>query len=83
MSRTAWPTQMIILPIKAEANIENSGTKEGQIWAQALDIFENWNGFRRLYWGRHVEETGKTQVHIGARDHRLAKPHEDMLTSSQ
>ncbi|RJE20683.1 hypothetical protein PHISCL_06982 [Aspergillus sclerotialis] len=64
MTTTAFPTQMIILPIKATASIENPSTKEGQIWSQILDILENWKGFRRLYWGRHVEEPGKTQVHI-------------------
>lgn len=61
----AFPTQMIILPIRATANIEDPSTKDGQIWSQVLDILEQWNGFRRLYWGRHVEESEKTQVHIG------------------
>lgn len=59
------PTQMIIFPIKAGATIENASSKDGQIWAQVLDILETWNGFRRLYWGRHVEEQEKTQIHIG------------------
>jgi hypothetical protein len=62
---SAAPTQMIILPIKATVNIEDPLTKEGRTWTQALDILESWPGFRRLYWGKHVEEPGKTQVHIG------------------
>lgn len=56
---------MIILPVKATAKIEDTSSHEGQIWSQALDVLESWQGFRRLYWGRHVEEPGKTQVHIG------------------
>lgn len=65
MTTPAAPTQMIILPIKATASIENPSTREGQIWTQTLDMLEQWPGFRRLYWGRHVEEPDKTQVHIG------------------
>lgn len=56
---------MIIFTVKPDATIENSSTKDGQIWSQVLDILEGRNGFRRLYWGRHVEEPEKTQVHIG------------------
>ena len=70
---------MIILPIKATASIENPSTKEGQIWSQILDILENWKGFRRLYWGRHVEEPEKTQVHIGTSLSRVLRPN---LTST-
>lgn len=72
----ALPTQMVILPIKATANIEDPSTNEGRVWAQVLDILENWQGFRRLYWGRHVEEPGKTQVHIGT----YLSGHHDTLT---
>lgn len=65
MARSAFPTQMIILPIKEETQIDNLSTKEGQTWSQALESIESWTGFRRLYWGRHVENTGEVHLHIG------------------
>jgi hypothetical protein len=55
---------MIILPIQEAAQIDDLSTKEGQVWSQILDILESWAGFRRLYWGRHVEE-GLVHLHIG------------------
>ncbi|KAG2417319.1 hypothetical protein HFD88_008538 [Aspergillus terreus] len=61
---SSLPTQMIIFPVKPDATIENPSTKDGQIWSQVLDILEGWNGFRRLYWGRRVEEREKTHIHI-------------------
>lgn len=64
MARVAVPTQMIILPIKEAAQIDTLSTQEGQTWSQILDILESWAGFRRLYWGRHVEE-GHVHLHIG------------------
>lgn len=64
MARSAVPTQMIILPIQGAAQIDNLSTNEGQTWSQILDILESWAGFRRLYWGRHVEE-GHVHLHIG------------------
>ncbi|KAJ5672727.1 hypothetical protein N7507_001854 [Penicillium longicatenatum] len=66
MARSAVPTQMIILPIQEAAQIDDLSTREGQVWSQILDVLESWAGFRRLYWGRHVEE-GLVHLHI-ARD---------------
>lgn len=62
----AAPTQMIIFPIKATASIEDISTPDGQIWAGALDILEGSTGFQRMYWGRHVEDKGRTQLHVGS-----------------
>lgn len=65
MAYAAVPTQMIILPIKEDLKIDNSSTKEGQLWSQILDVLERWSGFRRLYWGRHVEEPSQVHLHVG------------------
>jgi hypothetical protein len=65
MAGPTRPTQMIILPINSNATIEDSGSGDGKVWTTGLQTLENAPGFRRLYWGRHVEERGKTQVHIG------------------
>ena len=59
------PTQMIILPIKHDATIEESESDEGRVWTAALQFLQQQSGFRRLYWGRHLEEPGKTQIHVG------------------
>ncbi|KAJ5146172.1 uncharacterized protein N7515_000736 [Penicillium bovifimosum] len=64
MTFPAVPTQMIVLPIKEGLKIEDASTKEGQLWSQILDILERWSGFRRLYWGRHVEEANQVHLHI-------------------
>jgi hypothetical protein len=65
MTFPAVPTQMIVLPIKEGLKIEDASTKEGQLWSQILDVLEHWSGFRRLYWGRHVEEPSQVHLHIG------------------
>lgn len=59
------PTQMIILPVKPDASIEDTNSKDGGIWSAALGLLERAPGFRRLYWGRHIEEEEKTQIHVG------------------
>lgn len=65
MAHAAAPTQMIILPIKEEIQIDTHSTPAGQVWSQILNVLENWSGFRRLYWGRHVEKPGEVHLHIG------------------
>ena len=66
MASPTRPTQMIILPVKSEATIEGPISKDCEIWTAGLHVLENSPGFRRLYWGRHVEEPEKTQIHVGA-----------------
>ncbi|KAJ5620888.1 hypothetical protein N7510_004872 [Penicillium lagena] len=60
----AVPTQMIILPIQENIPIDVLSSKEGQIWSQVLNIFESWPGFKRLYWGRKVEQPTQVHLHI-------------------
>ncbi|CEJ60357.1 hypothetical protein PMG11_08934 [Penicillium brasilianum] len=87
MARAAAPTQMIVLPIKEEIQIDTPSTPAGQVWSQILNVLENWSGFRRLYWGRHVEKPGEVHLHI-VRDslHQhyalLASPEWQRLTAS-
>ncbi|KAJ5708995.1 hypothetical protein N7493_010329 [Penicillium malachiteum] len=64
MTRSAVPTQMIIIPIKDDLHIDDPTSKEGHIWAQVLEILQKWGGFHRLYWGRHNEEQGQVHLHI-------------------
>ncbi|KAJ5099596.1 hypothetical protein N7532_006597 [Penicillium argentinense] len=63
MTRPAAPTQMIVLPIQEEIQLDQP-SQHGQTWTQILDILEQWPGFRRLYWGRHVEEPAQVHLHI-------------------
>jgi heme-degrading monooxygenase HmoA len=65
MAAPLQPTQMIILALEANAAVEEQASEAGQVWAAALRILEQSPGFRRLYWGRHVEEPEKIQIHIG------------------
>lgn len=60
----AAPTQMIILPVRQDATIEDSNSQDGAIWSSFLSLLERAAGTRRVYWGRHVEEPEKTQVHV-------------------
>jgi hypothetical protein len=55
---------MIILPIQENVPIDVLSSKEGQIWSQVLSIFESWPGFKRLYWGRKVEQPTQVHLHI-------------------
>lgn len=65
MASAANPTQMIILSIREEVQIDEPSTPAGEVWSEILGALENWAGFRRLYWGRHVEEPGQVHLHIG------------------
>ncbi|PKY03534.1 hypothetical protein P168DRAFT_327593 [Aspergillus campestris IBT 28561] len=80
MTTPAVPTQMIILPIKATATIEDVSTPDGQLWTQILDTLEAWPGFQRLYWGRHVEEPDVTELHV-VRD--TLQQHYSLLSSPE
>ncbi|KAJ5241146.1 uncharacterized protein N7469_002737 [Penicillium citrinum] len=64
MTRPAAPTQMIILPIQETLLIDQPSTQEGQTWSQILGILENFAGFLRMDWGRHVEDSGLVHLHI-------------------
>ncbi|KAL2842759.1 hypothetical protein BJY01DRAFT_248913 [Aspergillus pseudoustus] len=76
----AVPTQIITFSLKKSITIEDANSFDGTLWKHALDILENSTGFRKLYWGRHVEEAGKVQVHV-VRDH--LNQHYAFLTSPE
>jgi hypothetical protein len=59
------PTQIITFTFKESTTIEDPKSPDGKLWSRALDILESSIGFRKLSWGRHVEEAGKVQVHVG------------------
>ncbi|KAL3496680.1 hypothetical protein BJX62DRAFT_232348 [Aspergillus germanicus] len=83
---SAVPTQIITFTFKESTTIEDPKSPDGKLWSRALDILESSIGFRKLSWGRHVEESGKVQVHV-ARDHLnqhytfLSFPHWKTLTT--
>lgn len=58
-------TEIIYLNIDPEKNLGDRSTEAGQRWAASLDLIETVDGFRRLYWGRRLEEPEKVQLHIG------------------
>ena len=66
------PTQIITILIRESASIEDSNTDDGKVWNAALDILESSEGFRALYWGKHVENeleeegVGRVQLAVGS-----------------
>jgi hypothetical protein len=64
LGRPAVPTQMIILPIDKSFDTNDTKLDSRQHWASVIAIFKQSPGFQRLYWGRHVEEPNKVQLHI-------------------
>ncbi|KAL4736735.1 hypothetical protein BDV11DRAFT_172662 [Aspergillus similis] len=76
------PTQILTLTIRASATISNTTTPDGNIWRKALDILQDWGGFRALYWGRRVEEEDCEQVEVVVFRDKLEQ-HYAFLSSSQ
>ncbi|KAL4918301.1 hypothetical protein BDW62DRAFT_200929 [Aspergillus aurantiobrunneus] len=73
-------TQIITFSIRDSATLDDPTSLDGQIWNNVLDILQNWPGFRRLYWGRHVEEAWKVQVLVVR---ETLTQHHAFLTSPQ
>jgi hypothetical protein len=61
----AEPTQMLILSIPTSLPIEDPTSPAGKTWNEILDIVRKSEGYKRLYWGRHVEKLENVQLHIG------------------
>ncbi|KAL4989568.1 hypothetical protein BDW68DRAFT_175892 [Aspergillus falconensis] len=76
------PTQILTLTIRPSAIIEDSTTPDGKIWGEALDIIQDWEGFRAVYWGRRVEEDDCEKVEVVVFREEL-KQHYAFLSSSQ
>jgi hypothetical protein len=58
-------TQINYLIIDKNTTIEDADSGAGRLWAEALDLLEQYDGFRRLYWGRSPEDATKVQLHVG------------------
>jgi hypothetical protein len=69
----ADPTQMLILSIPASKPIEDPTSPAGTTWQEILELIRKSEGYKRLYWGRHVEKPDHVQLHIG----------KDLLTPSR
>jgi hypothetical protein len=70
--KMAEPTQMLVLSIPASKPIEDTTSPAGKTWQEILELIRKSEGYKRLYWGRHVEKPDNVQLHIG----------EDLLTPS-
>jgi hypothetical protein len=58
-------TQIHYLTIDKDKDLTDPSSKVSKIWNAALDILEQYEGFRRLYWGRSPEDETKVQLHVG------------------
>jgi len=61
----AEPTQMLVLSIPASKPIEDPTSPAGTTWQEILELIRKSEGYKRLYWGRHVEKPDHVQLHIG------------------
>lgn len=59
-------TQIFYLMVNPDGHLEDPSTEVGQNWAKSLGTIQAAPGFRRLYWGRRLEEPEKVQLHTGA-----------------
>ncbi|KAH8767555.1 hypothetical protein BGZ57DRAFT_930193 [Hyaloscypha finlandica] len=75
----AEPTQMLILSIPASKPIEDPTSPAGTTWQEILELIRKSKGYKRLYWGRHVEKPDHVQLHIVR---SLLSHHHTFLTSS-
>ncbi|KAF8846538.1 hypothetical protein BDZ45DRAFT_608827 [Acephala macrosclerotiorum] len=57
------PTQIIIVSIPTIHNLDGI-SQAGQTWKAILDLIRRTPGFKRLYWGRHVEDSERVQLHV-------------------
>lgn len=58
-------TQINYLTISKTTEIDSPESDAGKLWGRALDLLEQHEGFRRLYWGRSPEDWSKVQLHVG------------------
>jgi len=63
--KMAEPTQILILAIPASKPIEDPTSPAGTTWQKILELIRKSEGYKRLYWGRHVEKADNVQLHIG------------------
>ena len=57
-------TQIVHLKIPADRDLKDATSYHGRLWTSALDLIEQSDGFRRLYWGRSLEKPENLQLHI-------------------
>jgi hypothetical protein len=59
-------TELVILFLKAGANIEDQSTPEGQIAQEALTTISSQPGFQHLYYGPVLEDASLFQLFVSA-----------------
>jgi hypothetical protein len=64
-SAMAEPTQILTISLPPSTPIEDRTTSPGKTWQQILELIRLSPGYQRLYWGRHIEDPDKVQLHIG------------------
>ncbi|KAH8681601.1 hypothetical protein BX600DRAFT_544134 [Xylariales sp. PMI_506] len=66
-------TQIHYFTISPEKDLTDANSEAGKTWAKALDLLEEHEGFRRLYWGRSPEDRSKVQLHVVREDNSQHK----------
>ncbi|PMD41639.1 hypothetical protein L207DRAFT_458175 [Hyaloscypha variabilis F] len=74
----AEPTQILTISLPPSTPIEDRTTSPGKTWQQILELIRLSPGYQRLYWGRHIEDPDKVQLHIVR---TLHQNHTTFLTS--
>lgn len=56
---------MILFKLNPGANLKESISSEGKIWAETVAALKRRTDVRRLYWGLGLEESSTVHLHIG------------------
>ena len=59
-------TEITLLPVAATTPIEDTSTREGEIWASSEEDVASANGCQAVYWSRWVENQNMVQLIISA-----------------
>lgn len=63
-SLPASVVQIIYLTLIPNVDLNNTSTKSGQIWLQAVKTISSSAEYLSLRWGRSVEQPEKIQLHV-------------------
>jgi hypothetical protein len=61
----AEPTQMIVIQVPLDIDLKDTTSESGKVWERVLELLRQQPGYRRLYWGRRVEDPEDVQIHVG------------------
>jgi hypothetical protein len=58
-------TEITTFHISPESVIENTESKEGELWANTVRIYIEDPGTKLLWWGRLLEDPGRVKLVVG------------------